>query len=195
MMRGEPEEARAHAVEVIELATEHDLHVWRAVGTVILGAAMTELGASGEGMRWIREGLERYRGLRTPPVFWPFLLEVTAHACRHSGETDFGLSSVDEALSVTPLTPGLHVAKGDMLADRDRTAAETEYEAALAGGLGWGAATPALAAAVRLFRLADPSEVALVAARREQVREIAAGFAEGLGTRLLSEAHTVLGDA
>ncbi len=194
IMRGEPEEARAYAVEVIELATEHDLHIWRAVGTAVLGAAMTALGASEEGMRWIREGLERYRGLRTPPVFWPFMLELTANACCRSGETDFGLASADEGLGIAPQMPGLHLARGDLLLERDPAGAMAEYEVTLAGSLGWGAGTPALAAAIRLSRLASASDAALSAARREQVREIAATFTEGLDAPLLVEAHAIIGD-
>jgi tetratricopeptide (TPR) repeat protein len=194
-MRGEPDQAREYAVEVIELATEHDLHIWRAVGTAVLGAAMTALGASEEGMRWIREGLERYRGLRTPPVFWPFMLELTANACHRSGETDFGLASIEEALAVAPQMPGLYLAKGDLLTARDPAAAAAAYEAALGGSLGWGAATYALAAAMRLFRLEDGSDASLAEARREQVRELAASFSEGLEVPLLSEAHAIVDDA
>jgi hypothetical protein len=180
-------------VESIELATEHDMHVWRAVGTVVLGASTVALGAAEEGMRWIREGLDRYRGLRTPPVFWPFLLEVTANACRHSGETDFGLASIDEALSVTP-TPQLRLARGGLLEVRDLAEAVAEYEAALAGALGWGAATVALAASVRLCRLAEGADAAVVAARRGQVEQIVDGFTEGLDHPLVTEAREILAE-
>ena len=190
-MRGEPEAARSLAVESIELATEHDMHVWRAVGTVILGASTVALGANEEGIRWIREGLDRYRGLRTPPVFWPFLLEVTANACRAAGETDFGLASIDEALSVAPL-PHLHLARGGLLEVRDPAGAAAEYEAALGGALGWGAATTALAASVRLCRLAGSQDV--VVARRDRLSEIAGGFTEGLDHPLLLEAKAILAE-
>ena len=194
-MRAEPEAARALAVEVIELAIEHDLHIWRAVGTVILGASMVALGASEEGMRWIREGLDRYRGLRTPPVFWPFMLEVTANACHQSGETDFGLASIEEALAVTPPMPNLHLAKGDLLAVRDPAAAAAEYEVAIAGGLGWGANTIALAAAVRASRLPSGSQTLSADARHERLRDILAMFTEGQDHPLLAEARVTIENA
>jgi hypothetical protein len=194
MMRGEPEVARAYAVESVELSTEHDLHIWRAVGTVILGAATVTLGAAEEGMRWIREGLERYRGLRTPPVFWPFLLQITADACRLSGETEFGLASIDEALTRSPRSAWLHLVKGGLLADRDPEAAAAEYEQALAGSLAWGAATPALAAAMALYRLAEVggSGSERIDDRRDQVTVMAQMFTEGLDYPLLVEARTIL---
>jgi hypothetical protein len=193
-MRGEPELARALAVESVELATEHDLHIWRAVGTVILGAAAVALGATEEGMGWVREGLERYRGLRTPPVFWPFLLEVTANACRLGGETEFGLASIDEALMLSPRAAWMRLTKGGLLAGRDPKAAEGEYEQALAGSLAWGAATPALAAAVALYRLTevDGSEHQRIDDRRDQVRAIVPMFTEGLDYPLLVEAQAII---
>jgi predicted ATPase/class 3 adenylate cyclase len=191
LMRDEPEQARTLAVESIELSTEHDLHVWRAVGTVIMGAATVALGAGDEGMRWIREGLERYRGLRTPPVFWPFMLEVTAIACRLSGETVFGLASIDEAIAVAPRLPGTHLAKAGLLAEDDPIAAAAEYETALAMASGWGARMQALAAARHLYRLAERSDPTAVDARGDQVRDILSGFTEGFDHPLLREARAI----
>jgi predicted ATPase/class 3 adenylate cyclase len=192
LMRGEPEEAREHAVQVIEVATEHDLHIWRAVGTVILGATTVALGRADEGLRWVREGLDRYRGLRTPPVFWPFLLHVTANACAQAGETDLGLAAVDEALSLVPQMADLHLAKGDLLLRADPGLAEAEFEQAWAAAQAWGAATSALRAAIRLCRMSGGSSRDVAKARRARLDEVLRTFTEGSEYRDLVEARELL---
>jgi hypothetical protein len=192
LMRGEPEEAREHAVQVIEVATEHDLHIWRAVGTVILGATTVALGRADEGLRWVSEGLDRYRGLRTPPVFWPFLLEVAANACAQAGETERGLAAVDEALSLVPQMADLHLAKGDLLLRADPGAAQAEFEQAWATAQGWGAATSALRAAIRLCRMAGGPGGDVVIVPRARLAEILRTFTEGAEYRDLIEARELL---
>jgi tetratricopeptide (TPR) repeat protein len=194
LWRGEPGEARERAVGVIEVADEYDLHIWKAAGTVVLGASAVALGIGDEGLRWIEEGLERYRGLRTPPIFWPFLLGIRAVACARAGRTSEGLVAVDEAISVAPRIPDLRLARGDLLLSTGEHAeAERSYEQAWELAHGWGARTPELRAALRLCRSAEAAGSSVTEARLTRLRDVHATFTEGLQTPDLVEARDMLG--
>jgi predicted ATPase/class 3 adenylate cyclase len=190
LWRDEPGEARELAVRVIEVADEHELPIWSAVGTVILGAAAVAAGIGEEGLRWISEGLERYRGMRTPPVFWPFLLHVRAQACQRAGRLEDGLGAVREGLAVAPQLADLHIVHGDLLRDSRDPAAEEAYSTALDRAHGWGARTPELRAAVRLCQLEAPARI--LEDRRARLRSIVGTFAEGLGAPDVLAARTLL---
>ena len=107
LWRREPELMRDRAVGVLDVADEHDLQIWRALGTCLLGAAKTGLGRSEDGLVEIRDGLALYQGLRTPPVFWPLILFVQAEACGRSGRPAEGLSLIEEALEIADRGSGL----------------------------------------------------------------------------------------
>jgi hypothetical protein len=107
LWRREPELVRDRAVGVLDVADEHDLPIWRALGTFLLGAAKTGLGRSEEGLREIHEGIGLYQGLRSPPVFWPLLLYVHAGACARSGRPAEGLGLIDEAIEIGDSGSGL----------------------------------------------------------------------------------------
>lgn len=121
LWRREPEPMRDRAVGVLDVADEHDLQIWTALGTCLLGAAKTGLGHAEEGLSEIRDGIALYRGLRTPPVFWPLILFVQAEACGRSGRPAEGLGLIEEALEIADLGSGLtllpefYSLKGDLL--------------------------------------------------------------------------------
>jgi predicted ATPase/class 3 adenylate cyclase len=121
MWRREPELMRDRAVGVLDVADEHDLPIWNAIGTSLLGAAKTGLGHFEEGLAEIGEGLALYRGMTTPPVFWPLLLYVRAGACAQAGRPAEGLPMIDEALQIVDagsgltLLPEFHRLKGELL--------------------------------------------------------------------------------
>jgi predicted ATPase/class 3 adenylate cyclase len=121
LWRREPELMRDRAVGVLDVADEHDLQIWRALGTCLLGAAKTGLGHSEEGLSEIRGGIALYHGLRTPPVFWPLILFVRAEACGRSGRPAEGLGLIEEALEIADegsgltLLPEFYSLKGDLL--------------------------------------------------------------------------------
>jgi predicted ATPase len=195
LWRQEPDEARGLAVQVIEAADEHDLPIWSAVGSVVLGAAAVALGVHDEGLAWMADGLERYRGLRTPPVFWPFLLQLRAEACLRASQLAAGLDAAEEALTLAPMLPDLHLVHGDLLRDRGEVdAATAAYELGLASAQGWGAATPALRSAIRLCRLGGAS-ASVVAARRVTLGAIVETFQEGGSSPDMVEARAILGEA
>jgi predicted ATPase/class 3 adenylate cyclase len=121
LWRREPELLRDRAVGLLDVADEHDLHIWRALGTCLLGAAKTGLGRSEEGLAEIRDGIALYQGLRTPPVFWPLILFVRAGACARSGRPAEGLGLIEEAIEIADqgsgltLLPEFYSLKGDLL--------------------------------------------------------------------------------
>ena len=74
------ENARDSAEAVLELAEAHGFHIWSAVGSCLLGAALVNTERMIEGLASIEQGLNAYRGLKTPPVFWPcFSIFARAH--------------------------------------------------------------------------------------------------------------------
>jgi predicted ATPase/class 3 adenylate cyclase len=199
LWRREPELVRVRALATLEIADDHDLPVWTATGTFLLGAARTDLGEVEEGLARIREGIGLYRDMRTPPVFWPMLLAVCAGACSKAGLDDEALSLVDEALDLVPeptnmpLRPGLLVVKGDLAAaarwangdDQERC-----YRLAFESAGILGARMPQLRAAASLYRLhtgrADDQE------SRRMLESVYRAFTEGFTTVDLVEARALL---
>jgi predicted ATPase len=196
LWRGEPEIVRDRALEVLDVAGQHEVEIWKALGTCLLGAATIWIGQPQEGMAQIREGLDLYQGLKTPPVFWPLLLSVQAGAFARSGRPEEGLDLIEEALEIAgsgPLLPEFWVLKGDLLlavADGDGAKAEPWFQRAfdVAGSLD--ARMSRLRAAVRLCRLwRDRGD----AERGDRVlRGIYETFTEGFATVDLIEANDLL---
>jgi predicted ATPase/class 3 adenylate cyclase len=161
LWRREPELMRGRAVGVLDVADEHDLVIWRALGTCLLGAAKTGLGRSEEGLTEIREGIGMYQGLRTPPVFWPLLLSVRAGACARCGRPSEGLALIDEAIEIVgqgsglTLLPEFHVLKGELLlalGEANGEGAESWFLRAFEGARELDARMPQLRAAIGLCR-------------------------------------------
>ena len=141
---------------VIDIADEHDLRIWKAVGTVVLGASAVELGLGDEGLRWVDEGLERYRGLRTPPIFWPFLLRSGR---RMRGKPDEWLKAgIDRrgarARTRCPTCSSRRATCSTPRAAMPKPRAATTRPSR--GARGWGAAMLELRAAVRACALDLP---------------------------------------
>jgi len=161
LWRREPELMRDRAVGVLDVADEHDLSIWRALGTCLLGAAKTGLGRSEEGLTEIRDGIAMYQGLRTPPVFWPLLLYVKAGACARSGRPAEGLGLIEEAIEIADegsgltLIPEFYLLKGELLLalpDANSTGAEAWLQRAFDVARELDARMPQLRAAVGLYR-------------------------------------------
>ena len=192
LWRDEPAEARELAVRVIEVADEHELPIWSAVGTVILGAAAVAIGIGEEGLRWISEGLDRYRGMRTPPVFWPFLLHVRAQACQRAGRLEDGLESVREGLAAgaaagRPAHRARRPAAGRPRPGRcGRPPMRPPWTSPTGGGRGRRSCGPPSASA----ELEAPAGV--LEDRRARLRSLVETFAEGLGSPDVLAARTLL---
>jgi predicted ATPase/class 3 adenylate cyclase len=199
LWRREPELVRLRAQGMLEVADDHDMKIWEAIGTFLLGAASVGLGDVEEGLSGIREGMNMYRDMKTPPVFWPMLLSVHADACAGAGLTDEGLASIDQAVatvgeaSTMPLLPELFLVKGDLLAAADRVAEGGPapwYRRALESARARDARMTQLRVATRLCRL--PQDRADAARSRRLLESVYATFAEGFTTADLTEARGLL---
>jgi adenylate cyclase len=196
LWRREAELVRDRAEAALGVAETSDLQVWQALGTCLLGAATSRLGRPDEGLRQMADGVDRYHGLRTPPVFWPMIRFMQAAACVDAGMPDLGFPLIDEALAVggheTILSPLFHVVRGDLFLlgpAPDPTAATGCYERADAVADSLGARMLGLRAATRLCRTATDADRA---DRLVSLRAIHATFTEGQSTPDLREAAELL---
>jgi tetratricopeptide (TPR) repeat protein len=93
-----PEVAHERGQAVLNLAEEHGFHIWSAIGTCLRGAALINMGSIEMGLALVEKGMEAYRGLKTPPVFWPLLLYLCAGAYRAASMPEKGLVLMKEAI-------------------------------------------------------------------------------------------------
>jgi predicted ATPase len=183
---------------LLEIAEEHGFQGWKAVGTVLSGAAQVGLGIE-EGLVNLRGGMDLYQGLRSPPVFWPMLLSIQAAACLLAGRPAEGLPAIEAALEImnpgagTSLLSEFMILKGDLLValaageGREDPEAERWYRLALERARALNVRISELRAATRLCRISkgrDGHDAATQA-----LAEIYATFTEGSTTRDLIEAR------
>jgi predicted ATPase/class 3 adenylate cyclase len=195
LFRQEPEPMRYRAVGALDVADEYELPIWRALGTVLLGAAKTDSGQFDEGLAEIADGVAQYQGLRSPPVFWPLLLYVRARGCARAGRSAEGVDFIDQAIELSggtgTLLPLLYAMKGELLLrDGDAGEAVRWLRRGYDGAAELGARMPQLRAAVGLCRA--ELEGASLKGAREHLRATYAEFTEGFETPDLIEAAALL---
>jgi predicted ATPase/class 3 adenylate cyclase len=197
LWRREPELGRERAQGVLEVADEHDLHIWKALGRCLLGATNAGLGQFEEGLGEIRQGLDLYHGLKTPPVFWPLILSVQAGAYARAGRPADGLPVIEEAIQIAgsqlTILPEFHVLKGDLLLalpKGDGGTAGSWYQRAFDGAQELDARMSQLRAAVRLARLWR--EQGELERGSRVLRALYETFTEGFATPDLVEANDLL---
>jgi hypothetical protein len=128
-------------------------------------------------------------------VFWPFLKFIQAGAYAEAGQREPGLALIDEAIEMggagNPIAPLFHIVRGDLelLRSDGVGAARESYEAAYAAADQIRARSPQLRAAVRLSRIATPSEIS---GRLATVRTLDGMFDEGRGAPDRNEAGSLL---
>ena len=197
LFRQEPEPMRDRAIGAVDVADEYEMPIWRALGTVLLGAAKTDFGQLDEGLADIHEGVAQYQGLRSPPVFWPLLLYVRARACLRARRPAEGLDFIDQAIELTggagTQAPLLYAMKGELLLGlpgADAGEAVGWLQRGYDGAAELGARMPQLRAALglcRAQRARGSDEVA-----RKLLRATYAEFTEGFATPDLTEAAALL---
>jgi predicted ATPase len=193
------ETARSSAEAVADLAEVYGFQIWSAVGSCLRGAALTNIGRIAEGLRLTEQGLETYRGLKTPPVFWPLLLHLCAGAYGAASRPQDGLPLLDEAVaseksgSSDGLASEFLISKGDLLLalSSDNTVeAESLYQSALDNARAVSAAMVELRAAMRLSRLWQSR------GEPEQARELLIAayskISEGFATADMKDATALL---
>jgi predicted ATPase/class 3 adenylate cyclase len=199
LWRREPELMRDRAIGVLDVAEEHDLQIWRALGSCLLGAAKTGLGRSEEGLGEIRDGIAFYQGLKTPPVFWPLILFMQAGACAQSGRPDEGLGLLEEAIEIADQGPGMtllpefYSLKGDLLLllpDGNDHGAESWFQRSFDIARDLDARMMQLRAAIGLCRSQQTRGAAQHAS--ELLSAVHATFTEGFTTSDLIDAAKLL---
>ena len=157
LLRSEPHLVEERATELLELLADHDFPIWRALGTCLEGAATSLLGHPAEGLVQIGEGMHQYQGMRSPPVFWPYLRFMQAACLAGAGQVTDALAVLDDILAITgDLSPAavFNLMKGDLLlAVGDPGAAEESYRRSLEMAQLMGGMMVQLQAEARLCRL------------------------------------------
>ena len=190
------------AVGLLEVAEEHGFRIWTAAGSCLQGSALVGLGRFAEGLASMRSGMDLYQELRSPPVFWPFLLFLDAGASHRAGQSADAIGPLDAAIEIMSqgtghtMLPELHLLKGDLLAalatdgESRRTVAGPWYRLAFDRAVELDARMTQLRAATRLGRLwlAD-GETEAVAGK---LGPVYATFTEGFATADLLEAQALL---
>lgn len=196
LWRREPEMVETLAGGAREVAETSGLPLWQALSTCLEGAAKSGLGRPEEGLRQIVDGIDRYQGLRTPPVFWPMLRFMQAQAHVELAAPGPGFALIDEALEVagadTVLAPLFHIVRGDLSMvgpEVSVVAAADSYQRAHWLSARYGERTTQLRAAVRLVRLAGEEDRVRWL---DQLRAIRETFSEGYGTPDLVEASALV---
>ena len=197
LWRRELETVQDRAMRVLQVAEEHDLQIWKALGRCLLGAANTGIGRPEDGLAQIRDGLDLYHGLKTPPVFWPLLLYVQAGAYARSGRPAEGLGMIEDAIEIAgselTVLPELYLLKGDLLlavSHAGGSAAEPWFQRGFDMAEDLDARMSQLRASVRLCRLwrdqGKPEEGS------RPLRVLYENFTEGFATVDLREASDLL---
>ena len=124
LVRGNHGRVTQHAVELVRLASEYDLSMWRAFGVSLEPLAATESGAPEGGLEAMRRGAELVRE-QNFLVFDGFLKIALAEAEARAGDVDRAIAILDEALATSErighrtFDAELHRVRGEMLLKRD----------------------------------------------------------------------------
>ncbi len=195
----EPAVVRDRATRILRVTGEHEMPVWDALGRFMLGAASVMLGDPNAGLAQIDDGLGRFDGLRTPPVFGPFVRLVHAGALAAAGRLTDAMAQVEAALVVAesqperPAFPAFYLLKADLLLATDPSggSAEPLLRKAHAIAAGAGARMLELQAATRLCELERRRRGAAACV---ELRSVLGTFTEGFETVDLRRAAAGLGD-
>jgi class 3 adenylate cyclase/predicted ATPase len=124
LLRGDRARVAPNTLELVRLAQEYDLNLWRAFGVFLEGWASAASGASGSGLEGMRHGVEL---LREQNVLWfdGLLKTALAEAEAEGGNPRGAVAVLDETLATCDRTgyrafeAELHRARGEMLLKRD----------------------------------------------------------------------------
>jgi tetratricopeptide (TPR) repeat protein len=194
-----PETAQQCAQAVIRIAEQHGFQIWSAASMCLQGAALVGMGSPETGLALIEQGLEAYRGLKTPPVFLPILLYLCADAYGAASRPEKGLRLLQEAKeiqtagSTKTLASEFYMLQGELLlacSSANMAAAEPYFQQALEAAQEVNTAMLELRAALRLSRLWHQQ------GKTEQARELLntayTKVSEGFATADMKEAKDLL---
>ena len=193
--RGRLEECAEYADELALVAGRNDYLVWKTLATVLQGVTTTALGRAEEGLTMTEAAIDLYRGLTTPPVFWPLILSMRGQVHAMAGRPDRALVLIDEAIDTDgPLNAQFLIFKGDflrMLPEPDRAAAAEAYQAGVLGSRAEGLHLIELQALTRLVGLRR--EMGTAPDGSDELASLYATFTEGFDEHDLLMAKEMLG--
>jgi len=134
IFRSRFEDCLEFAQELAQVAEENDYVLWGTLATVLEGVARAGLGETEEGLELTEAGIDLYKGLTTPPVFWPLILALRSVVHALAEKPVQALELVHEAIELaeSPVNapPDLWEFQADfltMLPEPDFKAAEDSY--------------------------------------------------------------------
>jgi predicted ATPase len=98
LFRGEPEAAKLRAEELLDLTHQHGFGPWLAFGNIYLGSAESKLGAVGQGIDHMKEGITAYSE-KGGKLWSPYFIGLLADALGKSDRADEGLVWIDQAIN------------------------------------------------------------------------------------------------
>ena len=197
LKRGLTEECTAYADELSRIAAENDYIVWGTLAEVLLGLTAAAEGRPEEGLEMTETAIDLYRGLTTPPVFWPDILGLRGQVHALAGKPERALELLDEAFDVMPeedAFPEAWTFRGDfllLLTPPSVAEAEEAYERATAATGNTGMVLMQLEAMTRLVRLRR--EMGKRPDGSDELAAIYASFSDGFDEAQLVAARQVLG--
>ena len=188
------EEALARARDLASLAEENDYPLWATLATVVEGVARTAMGEPERGLALTEAGVNLYRGLSAPPIFWPLILGLRATVHALASRPDRALELIDEAIETDGgVDPELTLSKGDflmMLPQPDPITAEAVYLTAIEQAQRRGARSTELKVWTRLVRLRRSARRSPDG--RDELAAVYAAFTEGFEEADLVAARELL---
>ena len=194
--------AHSLATSLLEVAEEHGFRIWIAAGRVLLGASRVGIGRVDEGLADISSGMSLYQELRSPPVFWPFVLYVSASATYAAGRPadmdrlEAAIGMLSDPAPGSMMLPALQLLKGDILmADapndtKSRAEAEALYRLAFERATELDLLNVMLRAAARIAKQSAPGEQRAEAIA--QLESVYGMVTEGFETADVVEAREAL---
>ncbi|HEX9856130.1 MAG TPA: adenylate/guanylate cyclase domain-containing protein [Acidimicrobiia bacterium] len=196
--RGRFDECLERVHELAIVANENDYVVWSTLATVLEGVSATALGRVEEGLAMTEAAIDLYKGLTTPPVFWPLILSLRGMVHAMAGKRGPALAFIDEAIGTGPpetvMSPELWNIKGDilrMLPEADLDGAEEAYLSCLRESRARSLDLSALRGSIRLVGLRR--ETGRTPDGSDELASLYASFSEGLYERDLVVARDLLG--
>jgi predicted ATPase len=120
LMRGDHARAAPNAFELVRLAREHDLTMWRAFGVFLQGWTASHCGTPADALEDMRRGVELLREQNV--LHFDGLLKIAlAEAEARAGDPDHAAAILDEALATAnrlgyrAFEAELHRARGETL--------------------------------------------------------------------------------
>ncbi|KAA0996100.1 AAA family ATPase [Paraburkholderia panacisoli] len=203
-LQGQPRLTLEFAEAAIALSSEQGFSFYSALGTILRGSAMTELGSSDEGTAQIRQGLTAYRATGAE-LGRSYFLALLASAYGNSRQVHAGLGVLAEALTMVEKSgeryyeAELHRLEGELMlqgasiqtgGSANAEEAEMCFHKAIAVAHRQDAKSLELRAMLSLARLWQRQ--GKTAAARQGLSEIHDAFTEGFETADLRQAKVLL---